>query len=219
MAVGYLASYAARTPPGEVFETSLEEIAGAMLFEAPVDLDRRPRDVTPPRFAGGPARRKRLREAHQRSFACGASTSSAGQAALLPTEPFFADELGDGHAAPPAFSVREFDSLQGGVARRVVYDEREQPIEWPWEASQRATAPPQGALADGAPAPDVDHAAAHISPRPTRTETAGALTVQMLLCKQVWRPPRETAKAARAQQVFELGRSSISGVASPTYAP
>ena len=119
MAVSYVASYAASTPPGEVFETSLEEIAGAMLFEAPVDLDRRPRDVTPPRFAGGPARRKRLHEAHQRSFACGASTSSAGQAALLPTEPFFADELGDGHAAPPAFSVREFDSLQGGVARRV----------------------------------------------------------------------------------------------------
>ena len=145
MAVSYVASYAARTPPGEVFETSLEEIAGAMLFEAPVDLDRRPRDVTPPRFAGGPARRKRLREAHQRSFACGASTSSAGQAALLPTEPFFADELGDGHAAPPAFSVREFDSLQGGVARRVVYDEREQPIEWPWEASQRAAAPPHRA--------------------------------------------------------------------------
>lgn len=163
MATSYVASYAAGTPPSEIFEASLQMVAGEMVFDAPAELDRRARDVTPPRFAGGPARRKRLHEAHERSFTCGASTSSAGQAALLPTEPFFADELGDGLAAPPAFSVREVGSLQGGVARRVIYDEREQPIEWPWEASQRATAPPQGALADGAPAPDVDHAAAYFA--------------------------------------------------------
>ena len=149
-----------------------------MAFGAPPQFDMPPRDVTPPSFRGGPARAARLQAAFERSFRRGADQPAAEQSTPAhaeisvsqdPTEQpdgsgatFPVDE--GGYPPCPTFSVREVSLAQGSAARKIVYDERDQPVEWPWEAQGPTELPPAGAVAgiQGSEA-SVDHVAKYFA--------------------------------------------------------
>lgn len=149
-------------PPGAVFDQSLGVVVEALSFCPPAELDAQPRDVTPPRFAGNASRSKRLREAHERAFRCDSGPYSAGQSVL--TQETAADDLFGYPDTAPNFSVREIAASSGSAARKVVFDERDCPIEWPWESHSLAEPPPKGAVAGAISAEQgPDHAAQYFA--------------------------------------------------------
>ena len=91
-----------------------------------------PRDVTPPQMRAGGSRRERLLETYENAF-----TSAAPCEQRRPSED---DEDAIGC---PIFSESTRGAERGGSRRRVVFDERGEEIQWPWEGGV-AEKPPDG---------------------------------------------------------------------------